>query len=500
MNHRGEKTALPGELLTQLREANSHLVIAAVGAQQLQDSAEAARLRQEQFLTMLAHELRNPLAPIAMAGELLGKIADAHPQLPKLAAIITRQAAHMSHLVDDLLDASRISSGKISLSLARLNLADVIECALETARPLIHQRNQRLALHLPPEPVMLHGDMVRLAQVFANLLINAAKFSPEFETIGIDVTRHGSNGRGQASEPRDTEQVRIVIRDNGIGISANILPGIFDLFTQGFQSLDRSQGGLGIGLSLVRTIVAQHGGTVLAESAGVGLGSEFTVCLPILRRMAPVGAALAGARAAVAAAAAATTRVMPSAIALAALAPTPVVSAPAALAPAAPGQITPAPVAFGPLAPASITPAPLMPDSAAFRAALIKPPGRRLRAGRILLIEDNPDNNATLSELLMLEGHLVDSVEGGVAALAQSARQQYDIIICDIGLPGMDGFEVAEALKKRDFRPAPCLIALSGYNLAENDDRARRAGFDHYLTKPVASGRLQDLIATWLDQ
>ena len=397
------KDALEG-LVRQLRSANQNLVIATFGAQDMQATAEAANQRQEEFLSMLAHELRNPLAPVAMAAELLGKITAAHPQLPKLHGIIRRQVDHMTRLVDDLLDASRFSSGKITLQKRPLLLSEIIESAVETSQPFIDKRNQRLILDLPEFPIIIDGDLVRLAQVFSNLLINAAKFSPEYEHITV-------------SARKIADAVTVSIKDNGMGIGSDIQPFIFDLFTQGFRSLDRSQGGLGIGLSLVRMIVEMHGGSVKVISAGAGFGSEFIVQLPISAESLPH-------------------------------------------------------------------------DSS--RAAMASP----YRRCRILVIEDNVDANETLRDLLTLEGHIVTPTFEGTSGLAMARNNTYDIIICDIGLPGMDGYEVVKQLRQRASQPAPCFIALSGYNQPKNRIRALEVGFDHYLVKPIAIDVLLQLIAS----
>ncbi|MBI3229441.1 MAG: response regulator [Burkholderiales bacterium] len=256
------------DLVRQLREANQHLVIATLGAQDQLSNAELAKQRQEQFLAMLAHELRNPLAPIALATQLLGKLVESHPQLPRLHGIFHRQASHLTHLVDDLLDASRISSGKIALQKCPLLLTDIIDSALETSMPSIERRFQHFEMNLPHEPIWLDGDSHRLAQVFANLLINASKFSPEYEYIKLLAYRQA-------------DAIAISVQDHGIGIAPAMQSRIFELFTQGFTTAEHSQGGLGIGLSLVRSIVELHHGSVSVNSAGLGLGSIFTVCLPI---------------------------------------------------------------------------------------------------------------------------------------------------------------------------------------------------------------------------
>ncbi|PUA18911.1 hybrid sensor histidine kinase/response regulator [Glaciimonas sp. PCH181] len=391
------------DLVLKLQEANQHLVIATFGAQDMQASAEAANLRQADFLSMLAHELRNPLAPIAMAAELLGKITTAHPQLPKLHGIICRQTSHMKHLVDDLLDASRSSSGKITLQKSPLLLSEIIESAVETSQPFIDKRHQHLTLELPATPVVIDGDLVRLAQVFSNLLINAAKFTPEHEKITISARKLGNT-------------IAVSVKDNGMGIAPDIQPFIFDLFTQGYRSLDRAQGGLGIGLSLVRTIVDMHGGSVKVRSAGVGFGSEFIVVLPISSR-------------------------------------------------------------------------PLLSEIAA-------PIGLPSRHCRILIVEDNIDLSETLSDLLTLEGHTVTSMFDGTTGLAMAKVNPYDIIICDIGLPGMDGYEVVKQLHLSSLNPLPCCIALTGYSQQTNRTLAKEAGFAHYLVKPIAIDTLLTLIST----
>ena len=387
----------------QLREANQNLVLATFGAQDMQASAEAANRRQTEFLSMLAHELRNPLQPIAMANELLGRITTAHPQLPKLHNIISRQVSHMVRLVDDLLDASRVSSGKITLQKRALLLSEIIESAVETSQPFIDKRHQHLVLHLPAYPIVIYGDLVRLAQVFSNLLINATKFTPENERITI-------------SAQKLVNAVSVSVKDNGAGIPGDIQPFIFDLFTQGFRSLERSQGGLGIGLSLVRTIVEMHGGTAKVRSKGAGFGSEFTVLLPL--------------------------------------------------------SSEPLERPGGPVSKIALS-----------------------RHRRILLIEDNIDANETLKLLLEMEGHAVTSMFDGPSGLAMAREKIYDVIICDIGLPGMDGFEIVKQLRLSPQDPAPCFIATSGYNQAEDRSHAIEAGFHHYLVKPVAINLLMALIS-----
>lgn len=392
------------ELVLQLREANQNLVIAAFGAQDLQAKAESANHRQEEFLSMLAHELRNPLAPMAMATEMLGRITNVHPQLPKLHGIIGRQINHMSHLVDDLLDASRVTTGKITLKQRALLLSEIIDGAVETAQPFINAREQRLTIYMPAEPIVINGDLVRLVQVFSNLLINSTKFTPKGECISISAEKLANS-------------VTITVKDNGVGIALDIQAFIFDLFAQGPHSLDRAQGGLGIGLSLVRTVVEMHGGTVAVRSAGADQGSEFVVLLPI-------------------------------------------------------------------------------PTELLARENLPAARDGLAHYRRILLIDDNADANESLNDLLSMEGHAISSAYDGTSGLALAQANSYDVIVCDIGLPGMDGYEVVKQLRLDSSRPLPLLIALSGYNQLENRIRATAVGFDHYLVKPIAIGILLDLISS----
>jgi CheY-like chemotaxis protein len=373
----------------------------------MQAKAEAVNDRQTEFLSMLAHELRNPLAPISMAAELLGSITHAHPQLPKLHGIIQRQVSHMAHLVDDLVDASRISNGKITLQKRVLQLAEIIDGAVETSQPLINTRLQHLHLALPEEPIMIEGDLVRLVQVFSNLLINAAKFTAE-------------DGHITVSAHRRANVVVVSVKDNGVGIGPALLPFVFDLFTQGPRSLDRAQGGLGIGLSMVHTLVALHGGTVKVESDGAGCGSEFSVSMPISTAA--------------------------------------------------------------------------LPEESSDGTETI--PAHR---HEVLLIEDSVDTNAMLTEFLTREGHTVTSAFDGLSGLARAKEHRYDVIVCDIGLPGIDGYEVALQLQHQPLK-RPRLIAMTGYQEPENKKDATGTGFDHYLVKPVAMHILRNLVSMGASQ
>jgi signal transduction histidine kinase len=388
--------------VTRLREANEHLVLAAINEQSLRDEAEATNRRQNEFLAMLAHELRNPLVPISMSSMLLERSVNASPQVLNFSKVIRRQVDHMASLLDDLLDAARISSGKITIHREPLALAEVVDQAVETVLPRVRERGQHLEVHLPPEPLGTRGDRVRLAQVFTNLLGNASKYTGDGGTITLHVTADGA-------------EVVATVDDNGTGIAPEVLPHIFDLFTQGPRSLARSEGGLGVGLSVVRNLVAMHGGTIRAESPGVGQGSRFILRLPGC------------------------------------------------------------PLPQAPLAPA---------EASAGAAPC-----------RVLVIEDNPDAAETLKAFLDMEGHDVSMVHDGHSGLEALLSGQFDVVICDIGLPGMDGLEVLSRLRAAQNDAEPVAIGLSGYGQAEDRARAQAAGFDHYLVKPVNPDALLALVA-----
>ncbi len=391
--------------LERLREANEHLVLATFNAEYLREDAEAANRRQNEFLAMLAHELRNPLAPISMAASLLGSLPDAGAQLSKLSRVIGRQVDHMARLLDDLLDAARISSGKITLSVQPLLLSELIQHAVETIQPRIQERRQRLQVELPPahDAVVVEGDRVRLTQVFTNLLGNASKYT-------------GDGGLLRIAAGLENGEAVVTVEDDGIGMAPEVIPHIFDLFTQGPRSLARSEGGLGVGLNVVRNLLAMHGASVRADSAGLGRGSRFTVRL---RR-----------------------------------------SEHALEAPA--------------------------PQAASTSVAL----------RRILLVEDNVDACDTLAGFLAAEGHQVRCAHDGHSGLDAALAQPWDVIICDIGLPGLDGLDLMKAVRARsDGARRPYAIALSGYGQDEDRERGLAAGFDSYLVKPVSAASLRALIA-----
>jgi PAS domain S-box-containing protein len=372
--------------------------------QRVADLAAADR-RKDEFLAMLAHELRNPLAAISSAGQVLGQTRSAvDPRAAELTAVIGRQTRHLTRLVEDLLDVSRFTRGKIELRKGPLDLRQAVQGAVESTRPLIDRRRHELEVSLPDEPLWLEADATRIEQVLANLLHNAAKFTEPGGHIALSVERHG-------------DEVAVAVRDDGSGIEPELLPRIFDLFVQEDRSLARSHGGLGIGLTLVRGLVEQHGGRVEARSDGPGRGCEILIRLPLR-------------------------------------------AAPQQTAPAAP-----------------------QPDAAA------EPPAR------ILLVEDNIDAADALAELLRLWGHQVTIAHDGLLALEAARSVRPEVVLLDIGLPGMDGYEVARALRSLGGLEGVLLIALTGYGQESDRHRSQLAGFDHHMVKPVDVSRLRQLIA-----
>ncbi len=370
-------------------------------------TAEALRLadrRKDEFLAMLAHELRNPLAPIRNAVKLLNMQASTDSHLAWSCTVIDRQVTHMTQLLDDLLDVARIVQGKITLNIEPIELTDIMNHALEASRPLIESRRQELVIIPTPTPQWLEGDRVRLAQILINLLNNAAKYT-------------GIGGKITLSVVRVDSDVVIGIRDTGIGIAPELLPQIFDLFTQADHSLAHSQGGLGVGLTLVRQLVAIHGGTVTAASAGIGQGSSFTVRLPAL----PEGFTV-------------------------------IESAPTE----------------------SAQPMPKL---------------------RILVVDDYSDALESMAMLLQMGGHEVETADCGMKALELARTFHPQVVLLDIGLPDLDGYEVAKRLRALPETRDALLVALTGYGQAEADARSKSAGFNHHLLKPLNFEQLSALLA-----
>ena len=367
------------------------------------EALREADRRKDEFLAMLGHELRNPLAPIRNAVEIL-RIADDRAVREKAREMVGRQVQHLTRLVDDLLDVSRITTRKIALKPGRARLAAVIDAAVEIARPGLDAQQHEFSVEIAEPGLWLNVDSVRLAQAIANLLHNAAKFTPRHGCIRLAAARDGG-------------KLAIVVEDNGVGLAPGALSSVFDLFTQEEHSLDRAQGGLGIGLSLVKGLVEMHGGSVAAASAGPGRGSTFTILLPLDR----IADASFGAR-------------------------------PAAAAASGDGR-------------------------------------------RILLVEDNADAAESTRLLLAGMGHQVTVVNDGGEAIAAARRLHPDVVLLDIGLPGMDGLEVAAALRALPETSRAHLIAVSGYGQEKDRVRSIQAGFDLHLVKPVDPAKLLEAIA-----
>jgi two-component system CheB/CheR fusion protein len=350
--------------------------------------------RKDEFLAVLAHELRNPLAPISNAVHLL-RHPDGRRRADRLVEMLGRQVRQMIKLVDDLLEISRITRDKIELHCQPLLLADVVHGAVETSRPLIDQQHHHLDVRLPDEPLTLHADSVRLTQVLANLLNNAAKYTDQGGRIALEARRDGL-------------EVEITVRDNGIGIPPGHLPEVFDMFTQAHRAAGRGQGGLGIGLAMVRSLVLMHGGTVEAKSAGAGRGSEFIVRLPLAEP------------------------------------------------PAAEHDGTGTAAGAAPLA-----------------------------GQRILVVDDNRDAADTLAMLLDADGARAGAVYDGPSALATLPALRPHTVLLDLGMPDMDGFEVARRIRADPAWSGVRIVALTGWGQEGDRERTRGAGFDFHLTKPV---------------
>jgi PAS domain S-box-containing protein len=361
---------------------------------------ETADRQKDEFLAMLAHELRNPLAPIRSAADVLARTSGTAPHVQTAVDVVQRQVGILVRLVDDLLDVSRITQGRIELKRKPIKLADVIAQAVETVDPLIKERRHRLSV-TSHGTLRVNGDSARLVQCVANVLTNAAKYTDADGEIRIE----SRADRGQAV---------LVITDNGVGIAAELLPHLFDLFVQSARTLDRSQGGLGIGLSVVKRLVEMHGGEVSASSGGVGLGATFEIRLPLA---------------------------------------------------AAQGEVA--------------------------QPAVQEIPSKR----RVLVVDDNADAANTLAMLLNLDGHEVRAVYSARTAFDEVQGFEPDVVLLDIGLPEMDGYEVARRIREQPALSGLRLVALTGYGQAEDKQRTQAAGFDDHLVKPVEMKALQETLA-----
>ena len=358
--------------------------------------------RKDVFLAMLAHELRNPLAPIRNASEIFRAASRNEGTLGRAADIVGRQVNLLARLVDDLLDVSRITQGKIQLKRQRYDLRTSITQAVETAAPLLQGKQQKLGLHVAATPLLIDADPARITQVIGNLLNNASKYTPEGGRIWIGARRF----RGS---------VIVRVRDDGVGMAPEMLPTVFDLFMQGDDSLDHRQGGLGVGLTLVRSIVEMHGGRAYARSRGRGCGSTFLFRLPAIDAASQVEA----------------------------------------------------------------------------RVEAATPARRRLR---MLLVDDNVDAVESLAMLLRAAGHDVATAHDGASALRLLDQRAIDLAVLDIGLPGMDGYDLAREIRSRPHLAHVLLVALTGYGKPEDRRRAYDAGFDHHLIKPAGLAEIDRVL------
>lgn len=387
------RDATERHLLEQLHRERESLVA---------ELSQANRAKDE-FLAMLAHELRNPLAPVSAAAQLLTIAAEDPQRVRHASAVITRQVSHMTGLIDDLLDVARVTRGLIVLTKTPLDLRAVVAEAVEQAAPQTQARHHRLQLDLPQEPALIEADRKRIIQVLSNILANANKFTPDHGSIGICL--------------RLTEtEVQLTVSDTGIGMDEELAVRAFDLFVQGHRALDRALGGLGLGLALARSLVEAHGGSIAAASDGPGMGSVFTICLP---RLADQGASM--------------------------------------------GAVDAPPVT-----------------------------GRADRALRVTVVDDNRDAADALAALLSAMGHQAVALYSSAAALEAAAADCPQVFLLDIGLPDMNGLELAGRLRAMPETAGVCLVAVTGYNQSSDKKLAREAGFDRHLAKPVET---MDLLA-----
>jgi PAS domain S-box-containing protein len=398
---KGDPVRMLGTLTEVTDRKHAELELARLN-QALQDADQ----RKDEFLATLAHELRNPLAPMRNSLSIL-RMKQSDPSIVARAGeVMERQMAHMVRLIDDLMDAARISQGKIGLRRERIEVRTVLDHALEASRALVDVAQHHLRIEVPEEPLWIEADFVRMSQVVANLLNNAAKYTPAGGTITLS-----------AAAEADTAVIRV--SDNGIGLSAEMIQSIFELFAQADDTRDRSQGGLGIGLALVRNLVELHGGTVQAESPGVGSGSTFSVRLPLATKGADASPTL--------------TSTMPEA--------------------------TPAQARH-----------------------------------RVLVVDDNADSAWTLAHLLTLRGHDARVVHDGPGAISAAVDCRPDLVLLDLGLPGMNGNEVCRLLRADREMAGTTIVALTGWGSDADKQRAREAGFDHHLVKPIEFEELEGIL------
>jgi signal transduction histidine kinase len=365
----------------------------------LQETLEHEDRRKNEFLAMLAHELRNPVAPIRTAADVLSRLARDSSNLPMIA-VIQRQTLHLERLLDDLLDVARVTQGRIELRREVINLQDCIDSGVETASALVREKGHRLTITHSVQPLYVNVDRVRIAQCVANVLINAAKYTPPGGEICISCYADGSQAVAE-------------IIDTGIGISAEFLPRVFDLFAQSERALDRSQGGLGVGLAVCKQLVEMHGGSIAAGSGGLDQGATLTLRIPLADKVDP-------------------------------------------------------------------------PIATTFTAAPLP--------RRVLIVDDNRDAADSLAMLLRIDGHELLAVYSGEDALLNMRAFAPDFVLLDIGLPGIDGYEVARRIKL--VAPAVRIVAISGYGTAEDKQRSEAAGIEAHLVKPVALPAVTAVLAS----
>jgi two-component system CheB/CheR fusion protein len=375
----------------------------------IEEALREADRRKDEFLATLGHELRNPLAPLRGVAETLRRQPLAGPELERAYAMMDRQVRYLTRLVDDLLDVSRITRGLIELRREAVDLARVVDQAVEMTAPAVEGRGHDLMVSLPRTPLRVTGDATRLTQVVFNLLNNAAKYTEPPGRIWLSAEREG-------------QQAVVRVRDTGAGMTPDLVPRVFDLFTQGARLPNRSQGGLGLGLTLVKRLVEMHGGTVEAQSAGPGRGSEFTVRLPALL----------------------------------------------------------AEVAERPRAP--------LPPLPSF------PPPPVAQADRVLVVDDNVDVAESMVMLLTGLAREIRMAHGGAEAIDTARSWQPEVVLMDIGMPGMDGYEAARRMRQEPELGNVVIAAVSGYGDADARRRSAEAGFDRHLVKPVGRETLEELI------
>jgi PAS domain S-box-containing protein len=373
---------------------------------QIEEALREADQRKDEFLATLAHELRNPLAPIRNSLEVLRLTGKLRADAEEMREILERQVEQLVRLVDDLLDVSRITRGKVELRKVPVELANVVQSAIETSRPTIESARHQLVVDLSGAPIVVEADPVRLAQVVTNLLNNAAKFTPE-------------GGRITISACRDGDEAAISVSDTGVGISAEMLPKVFGMFYQGGSSASTPKGGLGIGLALARSFVELHGGRIEAHSEGPGKGSRFVVRLPVARRAGGNGVS-------------------------------------------------------------------------AVRETAQRP---RLPVHRVLVVDDAQAAVYMLGKLLGVLGQDVRTTQKAASALEMIRSDPPDLVISDIGMPEMDGYELARRMRQIPGASGMVLVALTGYGQERDRERAREAGFDYHLVKPVSLEALENLLA-----